>query len=117
MLAFTVALAVLPVSSYYLSRDYYFGRTSPPPPATLLPSSLQPTPTLTPSPCSPPYPPPPASPRPSISPAAQGTTGAGITAATVANLVLGGFIWVAFQEDGKGVQTAESKAAQLKKKN
>jgi len=39
-----------------------------------------------------------------------------MTAATVANLILGVFIWVAFQEDGKGVLTKESKAVQEKKK-
>lgn len=29
------------------------------------------------------------------------TTGAGLTAAGVANLILGGYVWVAMKEDGK----------------
>jgi hypothetical protein len=116
MLAFTVALAVLPVSAYYLSRDYYFGgqspATAPAPLCRCSPMMLtaHTAPSFTLSLISPFC----ASPR-SLA-ADQGTTGAGITAATVANLVLGVFIWVAFQEDGKGVETEESKARKVKKK-
>ncbi|KDE07058.1 hypothetical protein MVLG_02634 [Microbotryum lychnidis-dioicae p1A1 Lamole] len=52
---FTLAMVILPIGSYYVSRDYYFGTN---------------------------------------------LAGAGMTAATVANLILGAFVVMAIREDG-----------------
>ncbi|KAM0748339.1 hypothetical protein T439DRAFT_358890 [Meredithblackwellia eburnea MCA 4105] len=64
---FTAAMVVLPIGSYFLSRDYYFGP--------------------------------------------KNTTPPGIIAATMANIVLVAFIWVALKEDRE-----DAKREKLKKK-
>ncbi|SCV67420.1 BQ2448_5031 [Microbotryum intermedium] len=63
---FTLAMVILPIGSYYLSRDYYFG------------SNL---------------------------------TGSGMTAATVANLILAAFVITAIREDGGEPQHPTTTAA------
>lgn len=79
-------MVVLPIGSYYLSLAYYFGGSR----ASLVSRAAP----LTPCP-----------------PIEKNTTGAGITAAVMANVLLFSFVWYAMAED-----RADAKREALKKK-
>lgn len=77
---FTVAMVLFPIGTYYLSRDYLFARTLLPLDPTQLASEK-------------------LTPKLSTPAATTSLTYPAISAVTVANLVLVGFIYVAFRED------------------
>jgi hypothetical protein len=83
---FTLAMVVLPIGSYFVSRDYYFGCESVGPRRRMLSRCTD-----------------------SVSPEQTANlTGAGMTAAIVANLILVAFVVIALREDS-GQRAQETK--------
>jgi hypothetical protein len=80
-------MVVLPIGSYFLSRDYYFGGPFPP---FLLPSSI-----LT-----------------KKREVEKNLTPPAIIAATMANVILIGFVYVAMKEDNEDSRVEEEKKKQ-----
>lgn len=81
LLAFTIAMVVLPIGSYFVSRDLYFGG-----PLTPLPAPARTDPSRA---------------------AEKNLTPPAIIAATTANLILIGFVYIAMKED-RDEQKAEA---------